>query len=114
MKQAAPVSIAKWLGLAYAAAVALVSLRGVDAADSLLLSILVLPWIIGPAALAAFAVRELESSGAAWLFLFLEAVVVCSTAALWTYPILIAPDAQNGIAMLLFPAPICGGSRHGP
>jgi hypothetical protein len=32
-----------------------------------------------------------------------EVAVIASTAWVWTYLILLAPDAQNGVAMLLFP-----------
>ncbi|MFN3389799.1 MAG: hypothetical protein ACK40O_12810 [Allosphingosinicella sp.] len=99
-----PVSAAKWLGLAYAGFVTVFLLWGAGAADVLLLTLASIPWITGPVALAAFGVKELEGTGGAWVFLILEAVLVASTAWLWIYLIMIAPDAQNGIAMLLFPA----------
>jgi hypothetical protein len=34
----------------------------------------------------------------------LEIAMIGSTACLWFYLIAVAPDAQNGIAMMLFPA----------
>jgi hypothetical protein len=92
-----PSSAALWLGLAYAAAVALVLVKGSAEA------VWFLPWIVGPAAVAAFGVRFSPSPRAAWAFFAFEAAVIGSTAWLWVDLLIIAPDAQNGIAMMLFP-----------
>lgn len=104
MTSTVPVSVAKWLGLAYAGCVAVFMLWGVDAPDLLLPSLFIFAWITGPVALAAVGAKELEGQIGAWVFLAVEAGLVVSTAWLWTYLIVIAPDAQNGVAMLLFPA----------
>lgn len=95
--------MAKWIGLAYACGLILFLLWGADAPDSVFLSFIFLPWIVGPAALAAFGARRSTSEGGAWAFFILEAVIVASTILFWTYLIVIAPDAQNGIAMMFFP-----------
>ena len=104
MRQVEPVSMSKWLGLAYALVVASVLLWGVDAPDVALLQLLVFPWIVGPAAFAALGSKLSGSHFAAWAFFGLEALIIGSTGWLWFDLIVVAPDAQNGIAMLLFPA----------
>lgn len=78
---------------------ALFGLDWTSASDVLLMNLLFLPWIVGPAALAAFGVMVSRSRAARWTFVGLEAVVIASTAAGWFYLIEVAPDAQNGIAM---------------
>ena len=98
-----PTAVSKWLGLAYAGGVILFLLWGLDAPDVVSLSFLFLPWIVGPAALAAIGAKLSSSEGGAWAFLILEAMIIGSTIWLWFYLIVVAPDAQNGIAMLLFP-----------
>jgi hypothetical protein len=99
MNAATPVRIAKWLGLAYAAAVLAFSLWGADAADSAVLSLLFWPWIVGPAALAAMGAKASRTAAGAWAFAALEGGVIASTGLGWFYLIFVAPDAQNGIAM---------------
>jgi hypothetical protein len=99
-----PTAVSKWLGLAYAGGVILFSLWNADAPDVVLLSFLFLPWIIGPAGLAAIGAKLSSSEGGAWAFLILEVLIIGSTIWLWFHLIVVAPDAQNGIAMLLFPA----------
>ena len=103
MTSARASSAAVWLGVVYSGAVAWFLLSGADAPDVVVLSIVFLPWIIGPAALAAFGAAFSKSAGAAWAFFSVEVAVIASTASAWTYLIVIAPDAQNGVAMLLFP-----------
>jgi hypothetical protein len=95
--------VAKWLGLAYAGALALFLLWAADAPEAVLFSLFVLPWIVGPAALAAGGAALSPSRGEARAFLILEALVVGSTILLWFHLIVVAPDAQNGIAMMFFP-----------
>jgi hypothetical protein len=94
-----PVRIAKWLGLLYAAIIALFTFASVDAPDVFWLNLLFVPWIIGPAALAAFGAKVSNSRAGEWAFLALEAGLIGSTAASWYYLIEVAPDAQNGVAM---------------
>jgi hypothetical protein len=98
-----PTAVSKWLGLAYAGGVILFLLWNADAPDVVLLSFLFLPWIIGPAGLAAIGAKLSLSKGGAWAFLFLEMLIIGSTIWLWFHLIVVAPDAQNGIAMMFFP-----------
>ena len=76
-----------------------------DAVDVVVFSFLFLPWLAGPAALAAIGARlaAADSAAWAWAFFILEALVVASTIWVWFDLIVIAPDAQNGVGMLLFP-----------
>ncbi len=78
-------------------------LWGADAPDVVLLSFLFLPWIVGPAGLAAIGAKLSPSEGGAWAFLIVEALIIGSTIWLWFHFIVVAPDAQNGIAMMFFP-----------
>ena len=78
-------------------------LWGADAPDVVLLSLLFLPWIVGPAWLAAIGATLSPSETGARAFLAFEALIISSTILLWFHLIVIAPDAQNGIAMILFP-----------
>jgi hypothetical protein len=103
MTRLRPSVAALWLGLAYAAAVSLFLLAGADAPDVVALSLLLIPWVVAPAALAAFGAGFSQSTGAAWAFVAVELAVVGSTAWLWTYLIVVAPGALNGVPMILFP-----------
>jgi hypothetical protein len=98
-----PTAVSKWLGLAYAGGVILFMIWGADAPDVALLSLLFFPWIVGPAGLAAIGAKLSPSEGGAWAFLILEALIIGSTIWLWFHLIVVAPDAQSGIAMMLFP-----------
>jgi hypothetical protein len=98
------VTMSKRLGFAYAAALTLFMLWTADAPDVVLLSLVFLPWLVGPAGFAALGAKLSASALSAWSFFCLELAVVISTASLWFYLIIITPDAQNGIAMILFPA----------
>jgi hypothetical protein len=104
MKRVKPVALCKWLGLAYAAALMLFLLWNADSPDVVLFSFVFLPWLVGPAAFAALGARMSQSLAEAWSFFGLEIAMIGSTACLWFYLIAVAPDAQNGIAMMLFPA----------
>ncbi len=78
-------------------------LTNADAFDVVVLQFVFLPWIVGPAALAAFFVaRTWTTAREKWAFVLAEAGVVASTAWLWIN-LQMHPDAQNGIAMFLFP-----------
>lgn len=103
VKELHPVVMSKWLGLAYAGGIILFLLWGADAPDVVLLSFLFLPWMVGPAALAALGAKQSASEGGAWAFFMLEAGIIGSTIWLWFDLVVIAPDAQNGIAMMFFP-----------
>ena len=102
MQRVYAVRAAKWLGVAYAAAVALVLFGAADAPDVLLMDLIFIPWIAGPAAVAALCSKASETRRGALVFLTLEAAVVASTVLAWIYLILIAPDPQNGVAMGVF------------
>lgn len=97
-----PRSIAKWLALAYAAAVLGFVLWNSDASDVGILEFAFLPWIVGPAALAAYSVKISATPAGAWAFLALEAGIIAFTFVSWAYLIFVVPDAQNGIVMALF------------
>jgi len=103
VKQLQPRVISMWLGLAYAGGVILFLLWGADAPEVVLLDFQFLPWIVGPAAFAAGGSDLSPSEGGAWAFLILEALIIGSTIWVWFYLIVIEPDAQNGVAMILFP-----------
>jgi hypothetical protein len=98
-----PTAMSKWLGLAYAAGVILFLLWVTAAPDGVLFSFLFLPWIVGPAALAAMGANLSPSIGGAWAFFILEAVIIGSTIWVWFYLKVVAPDAQNGFGIVLFP-----------
>jgi hypothetical protein len=95
--------MAKWLGLAYAGVVILFLLRGADGPLVALGSLVFLPWLVGPAGIAAFVAKRSNSKGGAWAFFILETLIIGSTIWLWIEVTLIAPDAQSGIAIILFP-----------
>jgi hypothetical protein len=98
-----PAPLAKWLLIVFSVGVLAFNLWNADALDVVFLSFAFLPWIVGPAALAALFVARAKSSVEAWFLFGAEVAVVCSTVWLWTMLIL-KPDAQNGIAMVFFPA----------
>lgn len=99
----APAPLAKWLLIVFAVGVLAFRLWNADALDVVFLSFAFLPWITGPAALAALLIVRAKSGVEAWFFFGAEVAAVCSTVWLWTMLIL-KPDAQNGIAMMFFPA----------
>jgi hypothetical protein len=99
MTAISPVRAAKWLGLVYLAALALFMMWNADAPDSFVLSLLFLPWMIGPVALAAVGARMSLNPSGAWAFLSFEAGIVGFTTLSWLWLIFAKPDAQNGIAM---------------
>ena len=103
MSKLEPAAVSKWLGLAYTGGIAAFSLWGADAPDVVLLSFLFLPWIVGPVWLAAIGATLSLSESGARAFLLFEGLIMSSTILLWFHLIVIAPDAQNGIAMMLFP-----------
>lgn len=99
MEAVRPQRIAKWLGLAYAAAIAAVPLWSAESAEGMLVLPLLLLWMVGPAGLAGLAADVSADAAGAWSFLGLEAGLILWT--LWSslHLIFIAPDAQNGIAI---------------
>jgi len=103
MSKLEPTAVSKWLGLAYTGGIAVFLFWGADAPDVVLLSFLFLSWIVGPAWLAAIGAMLSPSETGARAFLVFEALIVSSTILLWFDLIVIAPDAQNGIAMMLWP-----------
>lgn len=103
MKKLRPTILAKWLGLAYAGGMILFLFWSADALDVALLGILLTPWILGPAGLAAFGAKQSNSRVGAWAFFILEASVIGSTIWLLINLFVVAPDPQNGIAFMLFP-----------
>lgn len=96
-------SLAMWLLIGFAVAALAHNLRYADGVDVVVLNILFLPWIVGPAAAAARLVARSSSMTEAWLFLIVEVAAVASTVWLWI-ELHRNPDAQNGIVMILFPA----------
>lgn len=105
-----PAAIARWLLIIYAVGVlALLEVPAISAwrggqADLLVWSLPLLAWIVGPAALGAVLVRRAKSRVEAWLFVGAEVAAVGSVVWLGIVLFLAKPDAQNGIAMILFPA----------
>ena len=96
------VRIAKWLGIAYAAAIATFLVAGADAPDAFFMGLLFIPWIVGPAGIAAMCVKASRTILGSKAFLILEIAVIASTAAAWAYLTYLSPDAQNGIFMGIF------------
>jgi hypothetical protein len=97
-----PKSLAKWFALSFSIAALCCQLITADAPDVVILGMIFLPWIVGPVLLAAFLVRYASSTWGSWAILMIEVTVIGSTIALWIY-LWMHADAQNGIAMLLFP-----------
>jgi hypothetical protein len=97
-----PKVLGKWLALGFAVGTLCFGLSNADALDVVVLNIVLLPWIVGPVLMAAFFVRRASTSGTAWSLLMVEVGAAGSMIALWTY-LIVHSDAQNGIAMLLFP-----------
>lgn len=97
-----PAAVARWSAFAFAALILLVQISNADAPDVVLWSLVFLPWIAGPAWLAAIVAMRADSTVAAWLCVALEIAAVVSTVWLWMH-LYANPDAQNGIAMFLFP-----------
>jgi predicted membrane protein len=102
MRMRTPKSLAKWIALSFSIAALCYQLISADALDVVILSVIFLPWIVGPVLLAAFLVRYASSTWESWSILVTEVTVIGSTIALWIY-LWMNSDAQNGIAMLLFP-----------
>lgn len=102
MNRLDPSKLAKSLLVIFAVVTLGYGLANADAFDVVVLQFMFLPWIVGPAALAAYFVKRYRTEPKAWLFLLAEAGAVASTVWLWVN-LLMHPDAQNGIAMILFP-----------
>jgi len=75
---------------------------GADSPGVAVAQLLVAPWIMGPAIVAAWrsATSENTKKRRGYLVAMLAAIV--STALYWAW-LLINPDPQNGIGMMLFP-----------
>ena len=58
----------KWVGLAYAGVVLVFLLANADDPMAVLLTLVFIPWIVGPAAVAALGARFSRSARAAWAF----------------------------------------------
>lgn len=103
MRTLRPTTAAKWLLASYALAVLAIFLVSSDALDVLIFGTLLgVPWIVAPAALAALLVSTWEDPIVAWGSLAIEGAVIGSTA--WVGLTLIAqPDPQNGIFLMLLP-----------
>jgi hypothetical protein len=95
-----PTRVANWLGLAYAAAIAVATFSAADAPDVVLMGFIAIPWLVGPALAAAVCAKASRTLLGAWLFVALEAVIVASTVAGWSYLIYVDPHSTNAIAML--------------
>jgi hypothetical protein len=102
MKGLHPTAMATWLGLAYAGVVILFLLRGADGPLVALGSLIYLPWFVGPAGVAAYVAKRSTTKGGAWAFFILDMLIIGSTIWLWI-DLTVAPDAQSGIAIMLFP-----------
>jgi hypothetical protein len=75
-----PTSCAKWLGLAYAILTGSLAFGGMRDAPEMLLAMPVLwIWQTGPAAAAAMLVKAARTPLGAWLFVFVELLVIAST-----------------------------------
>ena len=103
MAAASPKALAKWLLLVFAAAWLTYWLAFVNAHDVALRTVLFLPWHVGPAAVAAILVARSRSRAEAWLFLAAQVAAVGWTVTL-VGVLFLRPDAQGGIALMLFPA----------
>ena len=98
--------IAKWLLIVFAVGVLAFDLWNADAPDVIVGSFVLLPWFVGPAALAALMVARARSGVEAWLFVGAEAAAVFSTIGLWITLLFIRAghaNSENGIAILFFP-----------
>jgi hypothetical protein len=103
------VIISRWLLILFAGSVlvfvAATAYHVWDAEEPLdvLWTLVLLPWIAGPAVIPTMLVAWARSRAEAWSLVGIEAAVVISAVALWAVLIVIKPDAQNGIALLAFP-----------
>jgi hypothetical protein len=86
-----------WLFIAYSLAVSLFSLSGADAPDVFLLDLVFIPWIVGPAVIAAACVSSSMDSRGAWSFVVLEVAIILSTLVGWLDLTFLHRDAQNGV-----------------
>lgn len=102
MRAALLIRAAKWIGLAYLAVVATLLFSWADAIDAVLIDLIVIPWIVGPAGIAALCAKASKTGAGTTAFVFFEAAIIASTAFVWIDLILIHRDAQNGIAMGVF------------
>lgn len=75
----------------------------IDAVDVLLWNIAFFPYLIGPAILAHFLVLKSPLAWQKWTFV-IAVVAIVSTMAWLIMSMLRNPDAQDGIALLFFPA----------
>ena len=103
-----PATIAKTLLIAFAALALIVfgvfAIRrwSFDEAPNIVVSFVLLPWIVGPAALATLSVARAWSPTEAWLFFSAVVAAIASTAWLWV-SLLLRADGQGGLAVLVFP-----------
>ena len=96
-------TVGKWTLVAFTASMFAFNLWKADAWDVIVLGVAFLPWLVGPAAIAAYLAKRAPNGWVAWAFVVVEIAVAASTIALWS-DLLLHPDAQNGIAMMFFPA----------
>ena len=103
MRTLRPTTAAKWLLVSYALAILAIFLFTADAIDVLIFGTLLgVPWIVAPAAIAALLVSTWEDPIVTWGSLAIEGAVIGFTA--WVAHTLVAqPDPQNGIFLMLLP-----------
>lgn len=97
-----PAILAKWMLIVFSAGMLASNIWDADVIAVALLRFAFLPWIVGPSAVAALLTIRTTSRIQAWCFFVGEIAAVCSTAWLWII-LIIEPDAQNGITIMLFP-----------
>ncbi len=94
-------SVARWLLLLYTLGVLAYLLPGAEMIN-VLTTIVLLPWFVGPAAIAGAMVSRSAPRPMAWAFLVGECAVIAST--IWFYSMMyMHPDGQNGIAVAFLP-----------
>lgn len=103
MKPISPATLSKWPALAFGLAIGFILLWKPHTSGAALFGLVTTSWVVGPAWLSALGVRYASSRVATWAFLGAEWLVIASTAWLWVYLVAVAPDAQNGIALIIFP-----------
>ncbi len=91
-----------WLCIAYALAIGLFLLSNIDSWHVVFFAFYNLAWFVGPAGIAAMGSRSVTSVPAAWVFVAAQALIVLSTGWVWFQLFIASPDAQNGIAAMLF------------
>ena len=99
-----PVSIAKWLAVAYVIPVALLVVISAAWSANVFIfaaALVGLAWQVGPVALTAWLARHCSTAGA-WAFLALQLGIFAFAGWIWYLLLVVDPDPQAPIALFIF------------